>query len=80
MKLDLNVRQTEELVRKLGGEKPQKEPPISPDPEITALEEQLRQHFGTRVTLKQRNKGGTLTIHYYSSEELDALLDLIMGE
>jgi ParB family chromosome partitioning protein len=80
MKLDLNVRQTEELVRKLGGEKPQKEPPTSPDPEITALEEQLRQHFGTRVTLKQRNKGGTLTIHYYSSEELDALLDLIMGE
>ena len=80
LKNDLNVRQTEELVRKLGGEKPQRQSPPPPDPEIKALEEQLRQRLGTRVTLNQRNKGGTLTIHYYSAEELNTILDLIISD
>lgn len=80
LKYDMNVRQTEELVRKLGGEKPQRQPPPPPDPEIKALEEQLRQRLGTRVTLNQRSKGGTLTIHYYSAEELNTILDLIMRD
>lgn len=80
LKNDLTVRQTEELVRKLGGEKPQRQSPPPPDPEIKALEEQLRQRLGTRVTLNQRNKGGTLTIHYYSAEELNTILDLIMSD
>ena len=80
LKNDLNVRQTEELVRRLGGEKPQRLSPPPPDPEIKALEEQLRQRLGTRVTLNQRSKGGTLTIHYYSAEELNTILDLIMSD
>lgn len=80
LKYDMNVRQTEELVRKLGGEKPQRQLPPPPDPEIKALEEQLRQRLGTRVTLNQRSKGGTLTIHYYSAEELNTILDLIMRD
>ena len=80
LKHDLNVRQTEELVRKLSGEKPKKQPSPIPNPEIKALEESLRQHLGTRVTLNQKRKGGTLTIHYYSAEELDTILNLIMGE
>jgi len=80
LKLSLNVRQTEELVRKLSGEKPLKQIPAPPDPEIKALEEQLRQRLGTKVSLNQRSKGGTLTIHYYSAEELDSLLEMILRE
>lgn len=80
LKNDLNVRQTEDLVRKLSGEKPTKQHPPPPSPEIKALEERLRQHFGTRVTLNQRRKGGTLTIHYYSEEDLNSLLNLIIGD
>ena len=80
LKNDLNVRQAEELIRKLSGEKPKKQPVPIPNPEIKALEERLRQHLGTRVTLNQRRKGGTLTFHYYSDEELDTLLNLILGE
>jgi ParB family chromosome partitioning protein len=80
LKLDLNVRQTEELVRKLGGQRPEKTPPTPPSPEIEALEERLREYLGTRVTLKHRSKGGLLTIHYYSEEELNSLLNLILGE
>ena len=80
LKLDLNVRQTEELVRKLSGEKPQGRSKPQPNPEIKALEEKLRQHLGTKVSLNQKSKGGTLTIHYYSTEELDTLLAIILGE
>ncbi len=80
LKLDLNVRQTEQLVRNLTGEKPGKKIPEPKDPEIKSLEEQLRQHLGTKVALNHRGKGGTLTIHYYSAEELDSLLEIILAK
>jgi len=71
---ELNVRQTEELVRKLSGEKPASKPkPITP-PDVVELEERLRASLGTKVILRSGRKGGTLTIHYYSNEELDALM------
>ena len=55
----LTVRQTEELVRKLKGKKPKQEK--TPPP--AAL-----------LDLKYGKKGGTITIHYYSDEELETLL------
>lgn len=79
-KKDLSVRQTEELVRKLGGERPDRPSPKAPSAETVALEERLRQRLGTRVKLNHRKKGGTIVIHYYSNEELDALISLILGE
>jgi ParB family chromosome partitioning protein len=70
---ELNVRQTEELVRKLSGEKPVRKPKLAVSPDIAELEERLRSNLGTKVTLHSRRKGGTLTIYYYSNEELDTL-------
>jgi ParB family chromosome partitioning protein len=80
IKLDLNVRQTEELIRKLGGEKPVRPSAPAVDPGIKALEEQLRQRLGTKVSLNQKRDGGTLTIHYYSAEELESLLEIILRD
>jgi len=77
---DLNVRQTEELVRKLSGERPPARPKPAPPPEIAELEERLRASLGTKVTLRAGQKGGTLTIHYYSDEELNALLERLLSE
>jgi ParB family chromosome partitioning protein len=75
---ELNVRQTEQLVRKLGGQKPA--PKVKPalPPDIAELEERLRASLGTKVTLHNSRKGGTLTIHYYSDEELDALTNRLL--
>lgn len=70
---ELNVRQTEELVRKLSGEKPVRKTKPAVPADIAELEERLRSSLGTKVTLRSGRKGGTLTIHYYSNEELDAL-------
>ena len=72
---ELNVRQTEELVRKLTGIKPPTIPANEEDPHIREIEDRLRNKLGTRVTLHSGKKGGTITIHYYSDEELNNLLD-----
>ncbi|KPL76037.1 stage 0 sporulation protein J [Ornatilinea apprima] len=76
----LTVRQTEELVQKLSGEKPAALPRKPIAPEIKALEEKLRDQLGTRVTMRHGKKGGTLTLHYYSTEELDTLLSILLKE
>ncbi len=76
----LNVRQTEDLVRRLTGEKPNKPANKIVDPMTKEIEEQLRGKLGTRVTLNHGEKGGTLTIHYYSDEELTQILKVIMKE
>lgn len=75
---ELNVRQTEELVRKLTGEKPPAIPSKPSDPQVKEVEERLSERFGTRVTLRHGEKGGALTIHYYSDEELDSLVQFLL--
>jgi ParB family chromosome partitioning protein len=78
LNLGLNVRQTESLVKKLNGDRlpPRLKP--QPSPEIKALEDRLRQHFGTKVNLQDRKNGGSLVIFYYSDEELNTILDKIL--
>lgn len=74
----LNVRQTEELVRKFSGVKPKPQSKIEGmAPEVKKLEDELRTILGTKVTLKHGSKGGTVTIHYYSQEELENLIERI---
>jgi ParB family chromosome partitioning protein len=77
---NMSVRQTEELVRLYAGERPVRPPKPEPSAEIRSIEERLRDHFGTRVTLKHGKKGGSVIIHYYSDEELDALISQILKE
>ena len=74
----LNVRQTEELVKKLGGEKVPSPPKKAPSPEVAEMEERLRNSLGTKVALRHGKKGGTVTIHYYSDEELETLLGRLL--
>jgi ParB family transcriptional regulator, chromosome partitioning protein len=80
IKHELNVRKTEDLVRKYLGQRPPSPSKPAPKPDVTFLEERLRQRLGTRVNLRPRKKGGTLVIHYYSDEELDALILRILGQ
>lgn len=78
IKNDLSVRQTEELVKKYSGEKaPSKTKPETPA-DVKEIEDRLREHLGTRVTINHRKKGGSLVIYYYSNEELNSVLDSIL--
>jgi ParB family chromosome partitioning protein len=73
--LAFNVRQTEEYVRKLAGQKPVKAKKPGKSADVADVEKRLQHSLGTKVALKHGKKGGTVTIYYYSGEELDALLD-----
>jgi ParB family transcriptional regulator, chromosome partitioning protein len=76
---DLNVRQTEELVKQLNGARLARPEKPGLSPELSSVEERLRNRLGTRVNLNHHSKGGTIVIHYYSDEELTALVDHLMG-
>jgi len=77
LKRGLNVRQTEETVRRLvAGPKP-KHPDQPPSPETRALEDRFREALSTKVQLFRSKRGGRLIIHFYSEEELQALYDLM---
>ena len=73
--LNLNVRQTEALVGKLTGKSPRPGSPIPRSPEIEDLENKLRQFFHTKVSLTKGARGGTISISFYSDEELNGILD-----
>ena len=73
--LSFNVRQTEEYVRKLAGQKLIKAKKPSRNADVNDVEKRLQNSLGTKVALKHGKKGGTVTIYYYSGEELDALIE-----
>lgn len=77
---NLNVRQTEALVKKLSGERPVSIPKPATLAEVSELEHRLRTYFGTKVNLNDGRNGGRLVIYYYSDEELNAILDKILPE
>ncbi len=76
----LTVRQTEDLVRKLRGQKTAAKSSPQAPPALQDLEERLRARLNTKVRLKYGKNGGTITIHYYSDEELEALLEQLLGK
>lgn len=78
LKLGMSVRQTEGLVRKMGGEKPKAKPKPRVPADVLDLERKLRSSLGTKVVLKHGKKGGAVTIYYYSDEELDTLLERLL--
>jgi ParB family chromosome partitioning protein len=73
--LDLSVRSTEVLARKYTGQKPATKKRSSSSADVNDIERRLRSSLGTKVALKHGKKGGTVTIYYYSNEELDSLLE-----
>ncbi|HMD80204.1 MAG TPA: ParB/RepB/Spo0J family partition protein [Anaerolineales bacterium] len=75
-KLDLSVRQTEGLVKRFSGQKPGSKKKVGRSPNISDIERRLQSSLQTRVALKHLKKGGgTVTIYYYSDEDLDTLLE-----
>lgn len=81
----LNVRQTEKLAageaKGKGGASGGGRPPASlhKDADTAALERDLAEMLGVKVTLKSLGKGGELTIHYGSLEQLDDILSRLSG-
>lgn len=82
IKQGLSVRQTERLVRASTSQTKGKASKPAETPQIRHLEKRLRQRLGCQVKLKDRDgKGhaGTLELRYTSSDELEKLLDILLG-
>jgi len=77
LSLNLNVRQTEALVNKLVGKVSRPSVKTTRSPEVEDLENRLRQFFHTKVNLSKGPRGGTISIAFYSDEELNAILDAL---
>jgi len=73
---DLTVREIEKLVKK-----PKKQNKLSKktNPLIIHLEDILKQFFGTKVKVRSGKNKGKIEIEYYSEEDLERILELVMG-
>jgi len=49
-------------------------------PEVADLEDRLIRALGTKVRLQHKGKKGRIEIEYYSLDELDRLLELLLGK
>lgn len=72
--LSMSVRQTEELVKKLSGQKTALPKKAARDADLQDIERRLQGSLGTKVSLRHGKKGGSVVIYYYSDEELDSLI------
>jgi ParB family chromosome partitioning protein len=71
----LNVRATERLVQRRGEmQRPRRH---FRDADTLALERELGARLGLRVTLDPKQRGGALTLHYTSLDQLDRVLSLL---
>ena len=72
----LSVREAELLSKKIS--RPSKGR-AAKDPQISSLEEKLIRNLGTKVRIFNKGKKGKIEIEYYSFEELERLLDILLG-
>jgi ParB family chromosome partitioning protein len=81
----LSVRQTEELVRRERGDGKGKAKPAAAEapaatPSTRDLEQQLERTLGTKVRLAQKTgQAGKIEIDYHSLDQLDSILEKILG-
>ena len=75
-KEDLSVREIEALVQKKAKTKRKPKRSIK-DPDIIAVEEKLKQIYGTRVAITTNGRKGAIEISYYGREDLNRLIELL---
>lgn len=72
----LSVREAEALARK-GPGSAHKSTGAAPAPEYPEIERELREIFGTRISLKDKRGKGKVEISYFSADERERILDLL---
>lgn len=68
----MTVREAEQIARRIAYEKVRKKD-LFMTPEVVDMEEKLGESLGTRVQIEPRERGGRISIDYFSHEELLAL-------
>lgn len=81
----LSVRQSENIAKEMKSGIPSAvkndfKPESKKDPNLAALEQKLIERLGTKVQLKGGFSKGTISINYFSSEDLDRIFNLIVPD
>lgn len=81
----LSVRQSENIAKEMKSgissvAKTDLKPETKKDPNLAALEQKLIERLGTKVQLKGGFNKGTISINYFSSEDLDRIFNLIVPD
>ncbi len=79
----LSVRETEKLIRKLKRTprtKPGAKPSASLDRHLASVSEELCRVYGTKVSIRRRGQRGSVSIEFYSDDDLDRLISLLKKE
>ncbi|MDJ0988893.1 MAG: ParB/RepB/Spo0J family partition protein [Desulfobacterales bacterium] len=76
----LSVRETEKLIRKLKRTprtKPAVKPSASLDRHLASVSEELCRVYGTKVSIRRRGQRGSVSIEFYSDDDLDRLISIL---
>lgn len=73
----LNVRESEQLARRVAIEKTKKG---DLTPELLMMERELSDSLGTRVHIEKKDKGGKMVIEFFSPEDLEHIRTLLHGK
>jgi ParB family transcriptional regulator, chromosome partitioning protein len=74
----LSVRETEALCSQPATSAPKTKKSKKKLPEVADLEDKLIRALGTKVRIEHKGKKGKIEIEYYSLDELDRLLEILM--
>jgi ParB family chromosome partitioning protein len=77
IKQGISVRKLENIVKELSEVKPNR--PIKTAKKsvyVLKIEENLRNKFGTKVSVRSRKEGGSVEIEFYSPEDLNRILEI----
>lgn len=79
VKDELSVRQLEKLVQKKQGLRRTRRDKTEGGYYLQSVENDLKRSLGTKVAIKKRGREGRIVIYFYSEEELDRLMDRLVG-
>ncbi len=84
IKKGLSVREAESIAKRWA-EKPKKS--ITPvkrrgylESQLSSLQDSMRKYLGTKVHITQKGKRGKIEIEYYSHEDLERIVEAILGK
>ena len=84
IKQGLSVREAEAIAKRWS-EKSEK--PVAPprkigdlESQLSSLQDSMRKYLGTKVHISQKGKGGKIEIEYYSHEDLERVVEAILGK
>ncbi|WOV87558.1 ParB/RepB/Spo0J family partition protein [Sporosarcina oncorhynchi] len=73
----LNVRQLERLVHKMNEDVPRETKPEKKNIFLEEQETNLREYFGTNVSIKKTKNKGKIEIEFFTEEDLERILELL---